>query len=215
MDMEKENKHSRGKIYKIVCGETGEVYYGSTCEPTVARRLTTHVQHYRLWKKGKNDFVTSYPIIDRNNYNIYLVENFPCDTRDQLKAREGWYQLNNACVNKHVAGQTIKQWYKVNKTQLAEKHAIYYTENKTQLAEKKAIYYTENKTQKLEYQSQYNVKNKIHLTEKNTCACGGKHTTGHKSKHSKTKLHQTYITNLPIIQPPTLTEDTHTTNNIL
>ena len=31
--------YSKGKIYKIVCNVTGLVYVGSTCEPTLARRL--------------------------------------------------------------------------------------------------------------------------------------------------------------------------------
>ena len=32
-----------GKIYKIVCNNTGLTYYGSTCEKRLSRRL--------LWKK--------------------------------------------------------------------------------------------------------------------------------------------------------------------
>ena len=31
------------KIYRIVCNVTGLQYYGATCEPTLARRLSKHV----------------------------------------------------------------------------------------------------------------------------------------------------------------------------
>jgi hypothetical protein len=36
-----------GNIYKIVCNITDECYIGSTCEPTVARRLAGHVIDYK------------------------------------------------------------------------------------------------------------------------------------------------------------------------
>ncbi len=49
-----------GKIYKIVCNITGKVYYGSTCEPTLARRLAKHAGNYKRWSQGKNEsYVTS------------------------------------------------------------------------------------------------------------------------------------------------------------
>ena len=42
-----------GKIYKIVDNTNNNVYIGSTCEPTLARRLAKHVGHYKFWKNGK------------------------------------------------------------------------------------------------------------------------------------------------------------------
>ena len=36
-----------GKIYKIVCNITDECYVGSTCQPTLAHRLTKHVSAYK------------------------------------------------------------------------------------------------------------------------------------------------------------------------
>ena len=55
-----------GKIYKIVCNETGEMYIGSTCEPTLARRLATHVGQYKSWKNGKGYKVMSFDIIEKS-----------------------------------------------------------------------------------------------------------------------------------------------------
>ncbi len=45
--------YSKGKIYKIVCNTTGLVYIGSTCEPTLARRLAGHRGAYNAFLKGK------------------------------------------------------------------------------------------------------------------------------------------------------------------
>jgi hypothetical protein len=37
---------------------------------------------------------------------------------------------------------------------------------------------------------------KERLGEKHICQCGGKYTTEHKTSHFKTKLHQTYLSNI-------------------
>ena len=49
-----------GKIYKIVCNITDECYIGSTCEPTLAMRLSKHVACYKRWKSGNCGKVTCY-----------------------------------------------------------------------------------------------------------------------------------------------------------
>ena len=74
--------YSLGKIYKIVCNITGLVYYGSTCEPTLARRLAGHVKGYNCWKNSNyGNNITSYRIIENNNYEIVLVELFPSNDK--------------------------------------------------------------------------------------------------------------------------------------
>lgn len=39
---------SNVKIYKIVCYETGKEYIGSTCAPSLSRRLSEHKRKYKL-----------------------------------------------------------------------------------------------------------------------------------------------------------------------
>ena len=105
--------YQNGKIYKIEDFNTSEVYIGSTCEPIVARRLAKHVKDYNYYINQSNTkgFITSFHIIKNNNYKIYLVENFPCDNKDELRKREGFYIMqfsnddNYKCVNKYVAGR--------------------------------------------------------------------------------------------------------------
>ena len=69
--------YNLGKIYRIVCKTTGLVYIGSTAEPTLARRLATHSRKYKCFLNGKGRFVTSYKILENNNYEIILIENTP------------------------------------------------------------------------------------------------------------------------------------------
>jgi hypothetical protein len=67
--------YQKGKIYRIVCNITGLTYYGSTCEPTLARRLAKHVGNYKRFKDGKEEsYMTSYKVLEGGDYTIVLVE---------------------------------------------------------------------------------------------------------------------------------------------
>jgi hypothetical protein len=107
--------YSLGKIYKLI--GNGLTYYGSTCEPTLARRLSGHVTACKNNKCKRR--ACSYIIIEQGNYNIILIENFPCQTKDELYARERFYIENNNCINKKVPGRGKKEGDK-----------LYYLKNK-------------------------------------------------------------------------------------
>ena len=42
-----------GKIYKIVDNTNNNIYIGSTCEPTLARRLSNHICVYKKYLEGE------------------------------------------------------------------------------------------------------------------------------------------------------------------
>jgi hypothetical protein len=48
-----------GKIYKLICNVTDLVYIGSTCEPSLARRMSSHRRNYYCWKNGNYHWVLS------------------------------------------------------------------------------------------------------------------------------------------------------------
>jgi hypothetical protein len=57
----------------------------------------------------------------KNGCKIYLLEEYPCCTRKDLDKREGWYQLNNPCANKRIAGgmgSSNKKYYQANKEKM-------------------------------------------------------------------------------------------------
>ena len=72
-----------------MCNITDKYYVGSTCEPRLARRLTKHVSDYKSWKEGKRHKISSFDVIENGNYQILLIENFPCKCKDELTSREG------------------------------------------------------------------------------------------------------------------------------
>jgi hypothetical protein len=109
----------QAKIYKIVCNTTGLTYYGSTTQQTLSMRLTKHRNNYKNFLNGKYNYVTSYKIIENNNYDIFLVESVQCDTKDQLHARERFWIESNQCVNKNIPARSRKEWYQRKKQIIA------------------------------------------------------------------------------------------------
>ncbi len=197
-----------GKIYKIVNDMTDDVYIGSTCEPTLARRLANHISNYRSYKKGKGHYVTSFKIIENGNYDIQLIESYPCNSKDELHAREGHYIKTMACVNKFVAGRTrkeyeqqnkeqFKQYYQVNKESIKNQQRQYYEDNKDKIKEYKRQYSVLNKDKISAYKKQYCNENKdrikLYSSVKHNCECGGQFVTSHKTRHMKTTKHQQFI----------------------
>ena len=122
--------YNLGKIYQLVCYNTGKVYIGSTCETTLARRLTTHVDKYKQYLKGKYSYVRSFDIIKENNYKIELIKHFPCDTKGELTAEEGKYIRSVECVNKNIAGRNMKVYREDNKDKIKEQNIQYRENNK-------------------------------------------------------------------------------------
>lgn len=91
-----------GKIYKIVDNTNGNIYIGSTSEPRLCRRLQKHKSSYKCYLNPnvKQGYMRSFDIIKNNDYNIFLIENYPCDSKDELHSREQYYIDKLECINK-------------------------------------------------------------------------------------------------------------------
>jgi hypothetical protein len=140
-----------GKIYKME-SPSGKIYIGSTCEPTLARRLAKHKGNFIHWQNGgSSHYATSFELFkeDLENTVIFLLEDFPCDNKDQLHAREGHYIKSSVCVNKTVAGRKKKESDKIyadkNKEKIQKYRKKYYEQNKDRLCKVKHEYYEKNK----------------------------------------------------------------------
>lgn len=141
--------YSLGKIYAITSGES--VYIGSTVEPTLARRLANHRGGFKAWKKGKSAFLSSYSLIETNDYEITLLELCPCNSRDELTARERHYIQTMNCVNRNIPGRTPQEYY-------IDKHDIILEKKKTfdqAHKEDKRAYYQANKETRKAYALKY------------------------------------------------------------
>lgn len=118
--------YQNSKIYKIVCNITKKVYIGSTTS-TISRRVNQHVHHYNSYLNGKTNYRSSFEIIKNRNYYYQLIENYPCDTKQQLLERESYYSNKINCVN------IVKQQgliLKIGKKQYEKQYSINNKESK-------------------------------------------------------------------------------------
>jgi len=165
--------YSKGKIYRIVCDTSGEVYYGSTTQ-SLSVRLSGHKF------RAKNN-CTCRSIIDGGNYSIVLVEEYPCENKEQLERRERFYIENNVCVNKQVPTRTTKEYRDVTKDRKADYDKHYRENNKEMLNEKKHLYYQDHKEER---------------AEKVVCECGRIVRRDALRRHKTRRQHQKYIKSL-------------------
>lgn len=150
--------YANGKIYRLVCNETGEQYIGST-----TTSLTRRLQSHRNRNGGE---CRSKAIIDRGNYEIVLIEDYPCETKQQLEIRERHFIETMPCVNKYLPTRTPVEYYQANKEAKREYRKQYYQANKEVYREKKKQYREANKEVCREYDKQYREANKEAHCEK-------------------------------------------------
>jgi len=193
-------RYNNAKIYKIVDNTNSSVYIGSTCVPTLALRLARHRLQYKSYLKGNSRYYTSFKILENNDYSIVLLEDYPCETKDQLLARERYYIENNICVNKIIPTRTPKEYREKNKDKIQDYIKKYYKENQDKLLECKKEYYEQNKDSLLEKNKNYYEQNKDKINERRykhfTCECGGCYIQSNKSTHLKSIKHQNYLNNI-------------------
>jgi hypothetical protein len=194
------NNYARGKIYKIVCRKTGLQYFGSTTEPTLARRLVFHVGSFKHWKKTTYKYMTSYEVLKENDYYIELIELVCCSSNDELKVRERFHIQNNECVNKYIPLRTTKEHYEDNKEHFVEYQKIYREEHKEELKEYFKNNYKEHKEERLEKAKEYRQVNKDKIKEKEKkeyiCNCGSIIQITEKARHKKSKKHILFISSV-------------------
>jgi hypothetical protein len=179
--------YQQGKIYKIVCNTTGLTYYGSTTRARLASRITSHRSNFKQYKEGKS-YISSFEVLKNGNYDYSLVENYPCNSKDELHSRERFWIVNNACVNKVIPKRTKNEYRKDNYILMINCERKSREKNKEIIRVRQREFESRNRdklnARKRERRSQ---REQIH------CECGGKHKSHNKSVHVKSKRHQQFI----------------------
>jgi hypothetical protein len=154
--------YQNGKIYKIISYQTDDIYIGSTCE-LLCKRLASHKADFKSWNYGKQKYITSYELLKYEDHQIILIENYPCNSKEELTAREAYHIRNTKCVNKFIPCRTMKEYYEDNKEHLKQYNLEYKEKNKYVI-------------------KQYRI-------QKYICECGRELSIDSKSKHKKSKHH--------------------------
>jgi len=131
--------YSSGKIYRIVSPHHPLPYIGSTTQP-LANRMALH---------RKTRTCTSRLLIDAGDASIELVEEFPCQTMEELTRREGEVMRTMECVNRRVAGRTRKEYYQENRKAVCEQVKQYYETHREKVCARMKAYYLRKKEAKL------------------------------------------------------------------
>jgi hypothetical protein len=177
-------KYEEGKIYRIVCNITGLCYIGSTTYLTLAQRLASHKTDYKRWCKDNNRHkCSSVKVLENNDFQIILIENYSCKSRDELRKRERYWIENMECVNLVIPTHTRQE---------------YLIENKEKIKEYSHERHIKNQEKNLEIAKKYREKYPERIKENNQkqmemppilCECGKYYTYKHKARHLKTQYH--------------------------
>jgi hypothetical protein len=196
--------YQNSRIYKIIDLETNECYIGSTTI-ALSQRLAQHVSTYKSYLNGKSVYVTSFKIIEQGNYDIVLIELFPCNNKEELHARESHYCQSITCVNM-IKNQGLinvlggKKEYNKQYTFNHKEHKKQYDElyRKEHMDQSKQ-YYKANIDHITEKSKQYNVDNKEKIKKHNNtvliCQCGCSYNRSNKLRHERSNKHQEYVKN--------------------
>jgi len=152
--------YQNGKIYVIRSNNTNNVYIGSTTRP-LSERMGEHRTRYNC-NRGKS----SAEVLKHGGAYIELIEEYPCDNREQLCKREGEVmRATENIVNKVIAGRAHKESRDEHKVEKKRHNVKYYNENKEQILQ--------------------------HSATKIRCQCGLLITRGWLTGHKRTNLHKT------------------------
>jgi len=84
-------------------------------------RLSGHIKNYKVTLNHGRRYITSHNILKYGDAQIILIEDFPCENRYQLEARERYHIENTKCVNKIIPTRTSKEYHEQNKEKTEKK----------------------------------------------------------------------------------------------
>jgi len=176
--------YKKGKIYELVCRITGEKYVGSTID-SLSRRLVKH-------RSLKQNETCSRQIIERGDYYINLLEDCPCENKEQLRKKEReWYdKIEGGCINRQRPYITKEEHIQRN----SDYSKKYREENNYKVNALTKKWKDENKEKVAEYQKKY-------WEKEITCECGVISKWGNIQKHLRTDKHKLLLANknIPVL----------------
>ena len=118
-----------GKIYRIRNNINDDIYVGSTTQP-LSKRMAKHRQNAKSENKMHYIFYSKVNEIGIENFYIELIEDYPCESLEQLRKREGHYIRKMGTLNHHIAGRTSKEWLEQNRENKKQYDKEYREQNK-------------------------------------------------------------------------------------
>eukprot|EP00952_Eustigmatos_sp_NYUAD-ZCMA_P011914 48108-Eustigmatos_ZCMA.PRE.1 len=82
-----------------------------------------------MWQNGQTHYVTSYTVMENGDFDIILLEEYSCNTKEQLHARERYWIESMECVNIKIPTRSKAEWIVTNADDIREKRKAYYEAN--------------------------------------------------------------------------------------
>ena len=161
-------EYQNGKIYKVWDNSYTKCYVGSTTE-SLAQRMSKHRCYYKQWLVGSKKKLMVYELFNEFgviNCKIELIENYPCQSKAELEAREGHHIRNLDSINKRIEGRTKKEYRESIKEKMKEYSSEYRETNKELIREQRKQYRQENKEKIANAKKEYGEKSKEEIAKK-------------------------------------------------
>ena len=167
MEEKRTKDYTNGKIYAIYnYFDPSLIYVGSTCQ-SLSKRLSKHRREVNSKKSQTIPLYIKMREFGKEHFYIELLEEYPCNNNEQLRAREGHYIRERGTLNGRIEDRTYKERMEEQKEKWRE--------------------YRRKRWE--------NVKDK-HTTIRKmrfTCECGGEMCNASKSRHQYSQKHQEYL----------------------
>lgn len=181
--------YKNGKIYVIQNTENENLYIGSTTQ-SLAKRFSAHRLDADVFIGKLYNAMTE---IGKDKFYIELLEDYPCERREQLAAREGQlireYDTYKNGYNGLIAGRKRNEYKTEEKEKVQACQRKWRANNVDHLQEYEKQRYTREKEK---FKDKYE-RRKEFLNEKHECDCGGRYTTINKNKHLTSQKHQNFL----------------------
>ena len=213
------NKYKNGKIYKIWNSVNTDVYVGSTYSD-LCKRMAKHRDALTVEKLQNRKLYKLMSELGKDKFHIELIEEYPCENKNQLRKREGYYIREIGTLSMVIEDRTKKEYKETNKEQIKEymtkyredkkdkillktkeyrvnnkdKIKQYKNDNKEHIVAQRKDYYERTKDHKQEYQKSDKVK--AWKNAKVECPCGGSYTNCHKAAHLRCARHKNFEENI-------------------
>lgn len=126
--------YQNSKIYRIEAPSRPDLlpYYGSTTVP-LSSRMAKH--------RYKTNPTVSRALMECEDARIVLMEAFPCNSKEELNAREAKWIRENPCCNYQIPGGRTKEELKDgDKEAMKEYYASYREKNREKLRQYQCSY---------------------------------------------------------------------------
>jgi group I intron endonuclease len=150
------------KVYKIVNDVNGDIYIGSSCSP-LWKRWGQH--KLKCLQCPNRKLYTLMNELGNQHFRIVLIENYACNSKDELTARE------------QIFIDQMKPTLNANNS-----HGLNIQKRKAKHKITTKLYRTKNADKIREQQNQRYV-----------CDCGSEYVYGHKTRHLNTLKHLNYL----------------------